>query len=350
MQQDMNRQLNLTVLLCLSFLLYGCASKPIAPPNGAAYDVGMAQPAPILPPAVDARRVEISGRAGRLSYYVAGEGPPLLLIHSINAAGSAYEVKPIFEHFAGVRRVYALDLPGFGFSDRSPRTYDMPLYVAAIRDMIDVVQADGGGPFDALAISLSAEFLARAATERPEAFRSLALVSPTGFDKGSADRRGPPGATREVPLLYGVVAFPLWSQGLFDLLVSRRSIRYFLGKTFGSDDIDEGLAEYDYATAHQPGARYAPLAFVSGRLFSADIRTVYERLAIPVWAPHGNRGDFTDYSETGWAEARGNWELQTYDTGALPHFEVPAAFLRDYERFLDAAAQASSSGSSSPMP
>lgn len=350
MHRGMNRQLNLTVLLCLSLLVYGCAGDTMAPASGSGYNAQMAQHAPALPSAVEGRRVEISGRAGRLSYYVAGDGPPLLLIHSINAAASAYEVKPIFEHFAIRRRVYAVDMPGFGFSDRSPRTYDMPLYVAAIQDMVDVVQADHNGPFDALALSLSAEFLARAAAKQPEQFRSLALVSPTGFDKGSSDRRGPPGSTREVPLLYGVVAFPLWSQGLFDVLVSRRSIRYFLRKTFGADKIDEGLAEYDYAAAHQPGARYAPLAFLSGRLFSADIRTVYEELTLPVWAPHGNRGDFTDYSETGWAEARGNWQFQTYDTGALPHFEVPDEFLRDYGRFLDAAAQAWPSGSRSPMP
>ncbi len=49
-------------------------------------------------PALDAERREVEGRAGRVSFYVAGDGPPLLLIHSINAAGSAYEIKPISRH------------------------------------------------------------------------------------------------------------------------------------------------------------------------------------------------------------------------------------------------------------
>ncbi|MCC7199926.1 MAG: hypothetical protein IT483_10475 [Gammaproteobacteria bacterium] len=31
------------------------------------------------------QRLEIEGRSGRLSYYVAGKGPPPLLVHSINA-------------------------------------------------------------------------------------------------------------------------------------------------------------------------------------------------------------------------------------------------------------------------
>jgi pimeloyl-ACP methyl ester carboxylesterase len=212
-----------------------------------------------LPPALDAERREFEGkRAGRLSFYVSGNGPPLLLIHSINAAGSAYEVRPLHERLKG-RRLYAPDLPGFGFSDRSDRPYDARLYVDALHDMLDLVAAEAGPePIDAVALSLSAEFLARAAVEHPERFRTLALVTPTGFDKRSGKRRGPPGASLEVPGLYRTFTFPLWSQAIYDALVSRASIRYFLQRTFGRKDIDEGLLEYDYLTAHQPG-RATPL-------------------------------------------------------------------------------------------
>lgn len=290
-----------------------------------------------LPPAVAGERREIEARAGRLSYYVAGAGRPLLLVHSINAAGSAYEVRPIFERMRAGFRTYALDLPGFGFSDRSPRRYEVRLYVDAIHDMLDAIEADiGPAPVDALAISLSSEFLARAATERPERLRSLTLVTPTGFSKAYGTLRGPEGSTREVAGLYGFFTFPVWSQAFYDLLVSRVSIRYFLQRTFGSKEIDEGLLDYDYRTAHQPGAKNAPYAFVSGRLFSADIRTVYERLELPVWMPHGTRGDFKDFSEAGWVKARPNWSVQPFDTGALPHFERPKEFLEAFERFLAA--------------
>jgi pimeloyl-ACP methyl ester carboxylesterase len=54
---------------------------------------------------------------------LAGAQLPLLLIHSVNAAASAYEVRPLFDHYRGRRPVYALDLPGFGQSDRSDRLY-----------------------------------------------------------------------------------------------------------------------------------------------------------------------------------------------------------------------------------
>ncbi|MFK8051773.1 MAG: alpha/beta fold hydrolase [Woeseiaceae bacterium] len=290
---------------------------------------------PPLPPALDAERHEFEGRAGRLSYYKAGEGEPLLLFHSINASGSAFEVKPVFEHYRHSRTVYAIDLPGFGFSDRSDRHYSPRLYTDAIHDLLS--QVPGSGPVDALALSLASEYVARAATESPERFRSLALVTPTGFNKGSHKMRAPEGATREVKWLYKALTVPLWRQGLYRLLVKPSVIRYFLKRTWGSDDYDESLAVYDEATTKQPGAEYAPLAFLSARLFSKDIRNVYEQLTLPVWVPHATRGDFKDFSETDWAREKGNWTFQAMESGALPFFELPDEFFTSFDGFLNAS-------------
>lgn len=306
-----------------------------------------------MPAAVSGERRVIQRRAGPLSYYVSGSGAPLLLIHSINAAGSAYEVRPLAEALRGDRRVYVVDLPGFGFSDRSDRPYPIALYVAAVHDMLDEIAAEAGpGAIDAVALSLSCEFLARAATERPDAFRTLAFVTPTGFQRGSAERAEGPRETREVRGLFDILNVPVWSRGLYNLLVTRPSIRFFLEKTWGSKGIDEDLLDYDYLTTHQPGAQHAPYAFVSGRLFTANIRAVYERLAGPILVVHGTRGDFQDFSEAGWASARPNWRFVSLDTGALPHFECLPDVLGAYRDFLDrnGSPQGSSSPSRSPSP
>jgi pimeloyl-ACP methyl ester carboxylesterase len=288
-----------------------------------------------LPDAVEGDRRVLQGRSGPLSYYVAGQGAPLLLIHSINAAGSAYEVSPLFHALKGERRVYAVDLPGFGFSDRSDRRYDIRLFVTAIGDMLDAIAADTGVVPDVLALSLSAEFLARAAVERPGRMRSLCFVTPTGFETGSSARRKPEGSSREVRGLATAVSGPGWGRSLYNLLVTRPSIRFFLEKTWGSKRIDEGMFEYSYLTSHQPGAQNAPFAFVSGRLFSADIRNVYEALKLPVLVLHGTKGDFSDYAEIGWTRARPNWRVESFDTGALVYFEQLDAFLEAYTSFLD---------------
>ena len=261
----------------------------------------------------------------------------MVLIHSINAAGSSYEVRPIYEHFAKERPVFAIDLPGFGFSDRSDRPYTPRLMTDAIHAAVDYIFGLFGEiPLDALAVSLSSEFLARAASERPEDFRTLAFISPTGFDR-RAPYTDAPGSTRANPTFYRVLRFPLWDERFFRLLTSRWSIRYFLEKTWGSKNIDEGMLDYDYATTHQTGARFAPYYFVSGYLFSGDITTVHESLNMPIWLSHGVKGDFQDYSFAETIKSRGNWTVTTFQTGALPHFEARAAFLSAYSEYLSQA-------------
>lgn len=290
---------------------------------------------PPLPIPVPGEAREHQGRAGRLTYYVAGTGAPLLLVHSINAAGSAYEVRPIFEEMAGTRRVYAVDLPGFGASDRSDRPYTPRLYTDAVHDMLDVIAREHGpGPIDALALSLSSEFVARAARERPEAFRSLSLVTPTGFTRSGSRKRAAEGSTAEIPGMLRILSWKGWSQGVYDLLVRPGVIRYFLKRTWGSDAWDRGLADFDDLTTHQPGARFAPLAFLSGRLFSRDIRTVYEDLRMPIWLAHGTKGDFRDFQGADWTQDRSNWIVQAYPTGALVHFEARDRFMADLRAFL----------------
>lgn len=287
-----------------------------------------------LPPAIEAAREGFGGGyAGLLSYYAdrSAEGVPLLLVHSVNAAASAYEMRPLFERFRGTRPVYALELPGFGFSQRGDRPYTPRVYTNAI---IGFLETQIEGPADIVALSLSSEFAARAALERAAHVRSLALISPTGLSAGNRQMR--PNDS-----VYGLLRFPLWSQAVFDLLATRRSIRHFLDMSFYGAP-DSGLAEYSYQTAHQPGARFAPLAFISGKLHSPDIRqAVYEQLERPVLALY-DQDPYTSFEALpDLLESRANWQAQRIvPTRGLPHFDQPEQTFQALEAFwqdLDSA-------------
>jgi pimeloyl-ACP methyl ester carboxylesterase len=290
---------------------------------------------PNLRHALSQERKVHTGNAGRISYYVRGQGRPLLLLHSINAAASAYEVRPIYEDPLASFRIYAPDLPGFGLSDRSARRYDVAPSVAAIDDMLTVIAQDyDDQPVDIVALSLSCEFAARVALLQPHRIGRLVFITPTGFQQGGGELRQAAGSTREIKGLSSILSLPILSDGLFAALRSRPSIRFFLKKTWGSDAIDEGLVAYAHETARQPGAKHAPLAFLSGRLFSADVRTLYEALTSPIWMPHATRGDFSDFSAADWVGSRPNWKKQAFSTGALVHFEQPRQFKAGLANFL----------------
>ncbi|MGB5736897.1 MAG: alpha/beta hydrolase [Thiohalocapsa sp.] len=229
-----------------------------------------------LPPAVDAPRDSFSTmHLKEVSYYADGpEGTrPLVLLHSINAAPSVFEMKPLFDHYRGSRRVYAMDLPGFGFSDRSDRKYSPELYANAIAAFLTNIVKE---PADVIAFSLSCEFAGRAALVAPERFNTLTLLSPTGFSK----RRLPSGKTGR--RLHRIFTLPGFGEGVYRLLTKRAGIRYFMRKSYVGEP-PEAMIDYAYATSHHPGARHAPYYFLSGQLFTPNAtEVIYGKLKLPV--------------------------------------------------------------------
>ena len=108
------------------------------------------------------------------------------------------------------------------------------------------------------------------------------MISPSGL---RAEQRGRASQNAEergmADAAYAVFSAPLWARAFFDLIATRTSIHYFLQKSFVGE-VDPGLEEYAYQTSHQPGAEYVPLYFLSGKLFTRDVRRrVYEKLMTP---------------------------------------------------------------------
>nr|MBV6631053.1 alpha/beta hydrolase [Oceanococcus sp. HetDA_MAG_MS8] len=295
---------------------------------------------PALEPALPGQQWDLDSPLGTLRLY--GSQPPasqsaprpLLLVHSINAAASAREWAPVFHALGDKRPVYALDLPGYGHSARPAIRYTPRLMTDAIHQAQEHLQSlHPLQALDAMGLSLSCEFLARAAKEQPAAYATLGLVSPTGFNRDQP-WDGPELSHRGKDWLYRNLTRPLWKDKLFSMLTSRTSVAFFLRKTFGSKDVPASLIDYAWKSAHQPGAAHAPFDFLSGFLFSADSTRLYDSLRMPVWMAHGNRGDFTDYRRKRFYTDRPNWTIQQYSAGALPHYDRLPDFLRDYEAFL----------------
>lgn len=287
--------------------------------------------------ALNGQLCSIPSSSGALRAYVQGQGKPLLLVHSVNAAASAAEVRPVFDLLAQHRRVYAIDLPGYGASERADRLYTPRLMTNAILDLANYMRTQHGDQaVDAMAASLSCEFLARAAYEQPAIFRTLSLVSPTGMS-GLKLRQAAEGSTFGQQWLWSALKGPGWGRLLFRGLTRPGVIRYFLNKTWGSRSIDETMYRYAVWTTRQPGAEHAPLCFLSAQMFSADITTVYDGLRLPVWMSHGVRGDFVDYRGKERFSSKGHWRFTVFDSGALPYFEHPQAFCTTMLEFMDSA-------------
>ena len=204
-----------------------------------------------LPQPLQAEVHTLHGTAGAIAVYAAGSGPPVLLVHSINALASAAEVRPMFEAMGQDNSVYALDLPGYGLSERLPRAYTVADMCNAIKLVAQwVSERHPGQPLQVVGVSLSCEFVARVAQQSPGLFNTLALVSPTGF-RGGRSLRQPEGSTM---FMAGFDRFlrrpgPWWGRFLFRQLSRPSVVRYFLRRTWGGQEIDEALWAYAVLTA-----------------------------------------------------------------------------------------------------
>jgi pimeloyl-ACP methyl ester carboxylesterase len=230
-----------------------------------------------LEKAIDSNGGSITGAGDYEVYWyydIEAEGRPLLFVHSINAAPSAIDLKPLFQHFRSYRSVYAPDLPGFGRSTRHVGMMTASEFAKNISSIID--QISPSEPPDVIALSLGCEFVARAVVECGANVRSLTFISPTGFS-----RRQPPPlqAQKRLRRLFDFAGF---GRGAFKLLRLERSIRYFYGMNFlGS--VPSELVAYALKTTRQPAAHEMPLQFLSMSLFTPNaVGSLYEKLDVPV--------------------------------------------------------------------
>jgi pimeloyl-ACP methyl ester carboxylesterase len=286
-----------------------------------------------------------------------GSSMPLLLIHSVNATASAIEMLPIFERQARRRPVVALELPGFGAADRPDIGYGPEMMQQAIAAAIAWTQAHiAPGPVDLMTLSLGCEFATQVVLQKPQAVRTLALISPTGMEEDRVGERYEGGRTRSIDALRVLLRSQSLGKGLYAALTTRTSMRWFLSRTWGSSDFDPRLLEHGRLCAQAPGARHAPLDFVAGALFTRGIIERYRQLPVPVWVAHGQRGAFSDFGACptrtgdGLSVASHRVVRTPFNSGALPQFAQADAFNGAFENFLAAAAQAQRTWSADPQP
>jgi pimeloyl-ACP methyl ester carboxylesterase len=115
---------------------------------------------------------------------------------------------------------------------------------------------------------------------------------------------------------------------MFNALVSHRSIRQWLERTYSDDTIvTDDLVDIYYWTSHQIGARHAPAAFISGNL-NIDVRQALRRLTQPTLLIWGEEGSIAPVEEfRGFRGVKPDIELAVLTpAGDLPHDERPDDF------------------------
>lgn len=224
---------------------------------------------------------------GDMFYEVKGDknAKPLLLIHSFGPGASSYEWRKNIDALANQFRVYAVDLLGFGLSDRPAIDYTPETFTDLISDFIREVIAR---PTIVVAHGITSAFVIADAYRHPQLFERLVLVTPPPF---MLQENAP--TPLNAAWKFGL-RLPIIGQFVYNLLTSRRAIRgYYDRQGYHNPSlITDDLVEYIYTSAHQPNSRFAMTSFLSNYL-TMDVHEALARLQMPVVAIWGREGTLT---------------------------------------------------------
>lgn len=257
------------------------------------------------------------GRFGRVAYTVRGRGTPLLLIHGVGPGRNANEWSGFARLAESRHRVYALDLWGFGGSETPAMDYSAYLYAAQINEFIRRVIRS---KTTVIASGHAAAYTAAACAVCPQHFEKLVAVSPVSA------------RTPHCRWLYEVLCAPVLGTAVYNLLASRIMIFVYLKGLLHRAPVGfNTLVKRYYVTAHAggPAARCLCAALLAGYL-NVDFNQAAAQIKIPiltVWGQYDNPKKIRCQNSHG---AR----VVIQNTGGLPHFENPLAFLSACDGFL----------------
>jgi len=286
--------------------------------------------APPLPPHGWGRGHRYAWRGQEIHFQQVGEGPAVVLVHSLGPGHDGDEWQRVAEMLARGFDVLAPDLPGWGLSAGSLHAPTGDLYVAFVRDFLrDVVRR----PAVLVAAGDAAPFAVGAAAAAPDAVRALALVGPGGL--GADDASGD-AAHR----LARVGRLPGAGRAAVRLASSRRAIQHHLEReVFAAPErADAVRRERAHRSARQPGAQRALRAWLGGELALA-VTPLLSQIHLPVWIGWGREAVTTPVEQADlWLHHLAGAELEVFDgSGALPHLEVPVPFTQRLRPFLQRA-------------
>ena len=218
-----------------------------------------------------------------LRYVKSGDGPPLLLLHTIRTQLEYFrDLAPLL---ATKYSVYAIDLPGHGYSPiDSSASFDEPYMRKAV---VGVVKALNLSDLTIVGESIGAVLALTVASEIPDRVRAIYALNTYDYETryGDGIRRGSWFAN----LIIGSLQMPVF--GAIGASLENRSIlERIMGGGYADPRKlpDDLLADFDSA-AHGPGYRAASRKVLAGWRTWSEARKRYPTVKAPVTLIYGDK-------------------------------------------------------------
>lgn len=111
-----------------------------------------------------------------LAYFEMGEGPAVVIIHGVG--GHKEDWREVATHLSVSRRVFAVDMLGFGKSSKDHDDLSIPVQAAAIKSLLEAHKIEAA---DLIGNSVGGWVAATFAAEYPDKVNGLILLDVAGF-------------------------------------------------------------------------------------------------------------------------------------------------------------------------
>ncbi|MCC5635045.1 alpha/beta hydrolase [Nostoc sp. CHAB 5844] len=196
-----------------------------------------------------------------IAYDTIGQGKTVLLLPAFSTVSSRSEMKGMAERIANRYQAVTLDWLGFGESDRPALDYQPAL----LHQMLQAfVQQMFSQPVAVIAAGHTAGYALQLAQQQPQACSCIVLVAPTW--RGPLPTMGVPKPLSAT--VRQLVRFPVVGQALYQANTTKGFLRLMYGRHVYTDQsrLTPEFIEQKQQITRQSGARFAPAAFVTGRL------------------------------------------------------------------------------------
>ena len=252
-------------LVLISYLLEASRRAPKPPER-----LGWAPDIPI-------RSITVDGVG--LRYIAAGDGPPLVLLHTLRTQLDMFQ--HVVPQLARRFRVYALDYPGHGYSAIPKADYSAEYFVGVVAAFLDQLEIR-----NALVVGESIGgtiALLLAARHHPVVARVLA-VNPYDYDAGRGLRR----ASLLSNLFFGVNDVPVLGATVTRLRLFPIVRAVFQGGVHRRGALSAAFVRELYRVGNRPGHYQAFMALVHEWPTWERARSEYGKIAVPVLLLYGD--------------------------------------------------------------
>ena len=217
--------------------------------------------------------------ATRLRYVTAGQGPALVLLHTLRTQLDMFQ--RIVPTLAKQFRVYALDYPGHGYSDIPKADYTPELFVSSVAGFLDALEIENAV---LVGESIGGSIALLLAARHHQSVRRVVAVNPYDYDRGRGIRR----SSALANLLFGINDVPIIGATFARLRQYPIVKRILEGGVSRRDAMPAALAHDMYNVGNRPGHYQAFMSLVRHWAGWERARSEYGSIDRPVLLMYGD--------------------------------------------------------------